>query len=411
MKSAKRKQWKALGIFDLIKLSEHNLGYSFVQLMASFHFWHSNSNTFHVPFGMITLTLFDITAITGLKPIGFTYSSSTLKPKHPEVVPIPRQYSINTFIKANMRMKGLVEAIEHVTFLHCWLTFYFFCSRTMQVPQYLLPIAQLLHEGTDLCLSKLFLANLYDSLSDAVTILRSPFPITLISGPFWLLQLWLNSIFESESNTTKPMRIYCGPVRVHLSSLTPILEKTQYFEGFQRFFDLFYCLDSDNKFISPFASRMYGPSWLTRLLSLSKEIISTWREFITPSLLQASFFDEEIKFAFYHPNFVARQFGLSQLLPTTWVPLSSGILQAYTKETQKTLQFGEFASAYSKYILNFIPLNFEVSSDCSFSFYKWWSAYYASMVKPLDNYHDAMTQAIEYQQGPTPIRKRLGNLA
>lgn len=95
---------KTLGIYDLIELSDHNLGYNFTQLMACFHFWHLDSNSFHVPFGMITPTLFNIAAITGMKPIGITYSSSTLVPKHPEIVPVPGQYSINTFIKANMRM-------------------------------------------------------------------------------------------------------------------------------------------------------------------------------------------------------------------------------------------------------------------------------------------------------------------
>lgn len=188
-----------------------------------------------------------------------------------------------------MRTKGPVEATKHVAFLHCWLTFHVFCSRTMQVPQYLLPIAQLLHEGMDICLSKLLLATLYDSLSDVVTILWSPFPITLTSGPFWLLQLWLNSIFGDDTNVTNPIRTYFGPIGIYLTFLTPVLEKTQYFEAFQKFFDLFYHLDSGNKFIAPFALRMYGPSWLTLPLSLPKEIISLWREFITPSLLQASF--------------------------------------------------------------------------------------------------------------------------
>lgn len=140
VKSAKHKQRKTLGIYDLIELSEYNLGYNFAQLMASFHIWHLDSNSFHVPFGMITPTLFNIAAITGLKPIGIMYSSITLKLKHLEVVPVPGNYSINTFIRDNMRTKGHVEATKHVAFLHCWLTFFFiqswltfyvFWSRTM----------------------------------------------------------------------------------------------------------------------------------------------------------------------------------------------------------------------------------------------------------------------------------------
>lgn len=102
----------------------------------------------------------------------------------------------------------------------------------MQVPQYLLPIAQLLHEGTNVCLRKLLLANLYDSLSKAVTILRSPFPITQISGPFSLLQLWLNGIFEDKSNITLPGKHPHGNVGPRLSVLTLLVDKAHYFEDF-----------------------------------------------------------------------------------------------------------------------------------------------------------------------------------
>lgn len=207
---------------------------------------------------------------------------------------------------------------------------------------------------------------------------------------------------------SSPVKPYSGPVGVSLTFLTPVSEKIDYFEAFQRFFNLFYRLDSNNKFIAPFALRKYSPLWLTHPLGLSKEVILLWREFTTPSLLQAIFFDEEVKYVFYHPNFVAHQFGLCQLLPTTWVPLTSGTLQTYTKDTQQTHQLKEFALTYLKHTLNFFPLNFEVSSDCFFSFYEWWSSYYASMVKPLDDFHNAMTQAIECQQGPAPARKRLG---
>lgn len=42
-------------------------------LVSSLYFWDSTHHTFHLPSGMMTPTLFDIAAITRLKPTGETY--------------------------------------------------------------------------------------------------------------------------------------------------------------------------------------------------------------------------------------------------------------------------------------------------------------------------------------------------
>lgn len=65
--------WKELGIFDLIQMSK--LGFSYCQplLLSSLYFWDSTYNTFHLPCGMTTPTLFDVAAISGLPPTGETF--------------------------------------------------------------------------------------------------------------------------------------------------------------------------------------------------------------------------------------------------------------------------------------------------------------------------------------------------
>ena len=62
-----------MGIFDLIQLSKVGPGYFQTMLVSSLYFWDSTYHTFHLPCGMMTPTLFDIAAITGLKPMGETY--------------------------------------------------------------------------------------------------------------------------------------------------------------------------------------------------------------------------------------------------------------------------------------------------------------------------------------------------
>src|SRR3954464_5942879 len=58
--------WQQLGIYDLIQLSKTGLEYNQTMLVASVYFWDASHNTFHLPCGMITPTLFNIAAITGL---------------------------------------------------------------------------------------------------------------------------------------------------------------------------------------------------------------------------------------------------------------------------------------------------------------------------------------------------------
>lgn len=163
------------------------------------------------------------------------------------------------------------------------------------------------------------------------TTLHSPFPIVLISGPLWLFQLWLNGVFEDELNTTVPREYHHGIAGRQLSCWTLSMYKARHFEEFWRFYDLFYHLDSNNKSISPFSSRTFGSQWFTRPLSLSRDLIWTWKEFLTQTLLQASLFEEESRYVFYHPGFVARQFGLCQLLPTTWFLLTSSLFERKLK--------------------------------------------------------------------------------
>jgi hypothetical protein len=60
--------WKESGIFDLIQLSREGPKYNAEMLIAALHFWENSTNTFHFKAGMMTPTLFDVAAITGLRP-------------------------------------------------------------------------------------------------------------------------------------------------------------------------------------------------------------------------------------------------------------------------------------------------------------------------------------------------------
>lgn len=89
--------------------------------------------------------------------------------------------------------------MEHITFLDLWLSYSVFYSKSLQVSKKYLTLENQLHAGHDVCLSEMILESLYESLSDGVTRLKNlgEKGNLLLSGPFWLLQLWLNPTFEA----------------------------------------------------------------------------------------------------------------------------------------------------------------------------------------------------------------------
>lgn len=96
---------------------------------------------------MVTPTLFDIAAITWLKPTENTYDPD-------------------------------VKSDDSIAFS---------------------TLANQLHSGHDVCLSEMIMSSLYKSLSDSVDQLKNlgEKGNLLLYGPFWLLQLWLNATFEA----------------------------------------------------------------------------------------------------------------------------------------------------------------------------------------------------------------------
>jgi hypothetical protein len=72
--------WKDFGIYELIQLSRVGPPYQQEMIIAAMHFFESSTNTFHFECGMMTPTLFDVSAITGLSPVGETYDPAKTNP-------------------------------------------------------------------------------------------------------------------------------------------------------------------------------------------------------------------------------------------------------------------------------------------------------------------------------------------
>lgn len=74
----KSQVWKNKGIFNMIQFSKVGPGYCQSMLVSFLYFWDSTHNNFHFPCGMMTPTLFDITAIMGLNPTREPYDPNVM---------------------------------------------------------------------------------------------------------------------------------------------------------------------------------------------------------------------------------------------------------------------------------------------------------------------------------------------
>lgn len=74
VQNKRKEKWENLGNFDVIQLSRTDPRYKPTMLIASIFFWEGLTNMFHLPCGMLTLTFFDVAAITILRPTGETFT-------------------------------------------------------------------------------------------------------------------------------------------------------------------------------------------------------------------------------------------------------------------------------------------------------------------------------------------------
>ncbi|KAH1215473.1 hypothetical protein GmHk_13G036602 [Glycine max] len=331
--------WKTYGIFDLIQFSRSGPEYRPEMLIAAMHFFESSTNTFQFKCGMMTPTLLDVAALTGLRPSGETYDPTNSSDN------IKLVYKENTFSKYIAEHQGPVEEEvsdeEHVAFLTLWLSHYVFCTKSLQVAKRFIPMALQIHEGRNFGFGRLLLAVLYESLGEACDDLKkskdgSSF---LVSGPMWLLQLWLNATFEQEMGLIIPQdyaeevanRSIEGQRALRLTPKTLDQNSQKLFLKYMRIFLSF------DKFLpqhAPFISREVGPAWFTDYFPAvdpdnEEEVNEIWSFYLNPQILscRTGVQSNYLGLVGYQPNLVSRQFGLSQIRPKSLFEDPRGVIR------------------------------------------------------------------------------------
>ncbi|GAU21853.1 hypothetical protein TSUD_33490 [Trifolium subterraneum] len=381
--SSTTRLWKDFGIFDFIQLSRLGLKYQQEMIIAALHFFESSTNTFQFECGMMTPTVF-----IGLPPTGDTYDPNLAGSK---IEPKIRTKSYTKYIEEQNQLKGEVSDEEHVAFLALWLSQHVFCIRSLQVAKMFFPMAIQLNEGQQFGFGKLILGCLYENMrSVCENIKRTGDGSTFLgSGPFWLLQFWLNATFRVEMDLFLP-ELHNEEVAkrqiegVRLARLIPRTRGLTYQQLFLQYFEAFLGLKEFKERFAPFADRQIGSSWFIHPfppLPESEEYQNTvWSAFLTPTVISCRFGLKSTEFGLvdYFPNLVSRQFGLTQLLPKTIYLHERDICLGYYGMTEP--QFYALLKKFEGLEYELTPVHFELSHAHTVDFARWWNLHYESQM-------------------------------
>ena len=149
-------------MFDLIHMSKFGPEYCQLMLTTSLYFWDSTYNTFHLPYKMLTPTLFDVAIITGLRPTGETFDPTLDADDSIDFNNASPTY--NNYLYHYLGSIDEFSDQEHIDFLALSLSRCVFCCKSLQVAKRFLNLANQLHAGRDVCLSELILVGLLRAL-------------------------------------------------------------------------------------------------------------------------------------------------------------------------------------------------------------------------------------------------------
>lgn len=149
---------------------------------------------------MLTHTLFDVAAITWLRPTGETYNPSIVREENHFNFSTKRASYINLISNHYKIDTSEFSDQENITFLTFWLSHFVFCTSSLQVAKKFIGMAIQFHEIHNFCLSRLILGSLYESFgydSQAMQRLKEG-QVLSISGPLCVFQMWLVATFEQQ---------------------------------------------------------------------------------------------------------------------------------------------------------------------------------------------------------------------
>ena len=145
-----------------------------------------------------------------------------------------------------------------------WVSSHLLCTRSLQIPMYCYNLAQALHFGENICLSKFLLVSVFKVMDEAVEIMDTLGKMEHIVGPLWLVILLLNAILANHITLEReiPDDIELKIEGAQLIFLTPSKEFYTC-ECYSKYIKAFLQFEHFNSGLTPFLnSQLTGQSWL-----------------------------------------------------------------------------------------------------------------------------------------------------
>jgi len=161
-------------------------------LIAASYFWSNALNAFIFGHGPMTITLADVYMLTGLRITRSMQPYEYLSAGSKKLAKILDCSGWVGYILNHIEDGSAVRETEHVAFLNMWLErFIFYGSSYGPTYNYKL-MAEHLAAGKDIPLGKYLLGAAYHLMHQVSAQLLKNELVHTISGPWWLIQIWLN---------------------------------------------------------------------------------------------------------------------------------------------------------------------------------------------------------------------------
>ena len=397
--------WRRLGIYEAIKITENVIKVEKPLLAAALCFWSSATNTMVLPVGAMSPTVLDLATIIGLSPSGMEISAAAInnnniypsefrrslgKATKKHSTNFRNLYTAYAQVDTNSLQRLPVKRMEHAAFLYYWLCKYMFCDKSRQCPHEFAVIADALASGTRLALGPFVLAYLYRCLHDIVMDKLNPDA----SGPLWIFQLWLRTYFPS---TVRHQFQVHPDVSIGRQLVTNICSSHLTVE---EYFTMFYKIDTlDFSVCYPrwFPSSSSSPA--NTAVETDKNV---WASFIIPRDLHYGI-TNRIGVEVYLPNYFARQFGFVQSIP--FFNRSLNVLCSWRRVFKSNDLCIEVSRYYSEAISDFDMRVIQPVSRQTTPFAQWWTKYARDkydLGKSLDLILHQITKGVE--DGPEKNR-------
>ncbi|CAL2230066.1 unnamed protein product [Prunus armeniaca] len=294
-------QWKAQGIYHLIKLFDRSIVMDRSLLAAALSFWSSATNTMNLRFGMMTPTVLDTAVLFGLSPLGVEVNAALVAPE-----------AVGSFKAAWPTLTRLAGS-KAKNMLN-YSSFYNNFSANKVTLEFT-HLADYLAQGGRLTLGPFLLGHIYRVLHDVVTDGMKP----KHGGPLWAFQFLLQAFFPKLIGATT------------VADTKPLARAPRKHNTMAFYFKFFYELTerTGSQFWVCLA-RPY-PLFLAHDLSVipdgktENELREIWGSFLVARDLHCGL--SKVGAEVYLPHCVAQQFGLIQTVPL--FPLSTNRLSSW----------------------------------------------------------------------------------